>query len=101
VIRPLRGQVVVREETPQASPSLWTPTPTARQVHTHTGRVLALGPPARTAGGAEVPHAYRVGDLIQFHYEHLEELLTNEWEDGRPAVWVPQSSVDGVWEESS
>ena len=97
MIRPMRGQVVI-EEIPQApSARLWTPDPSARQVTTHTGRVLAFGPPARTPGGAEVPHGFGVGDLVQYHYEFLEKLATNEW-GGVKAVWIPQQDVDGVWE---
>lgn len=99
MIRPMRGQVVVREEPPAPSARLWTPDPNPRQVRTHTGRVLALGPPARTTAGVEVPHGYRVGDLIQYHFDHLEQLLTNPWpEDGLPATWLPQVAIDGVWE---
>lgn len=99
MIRPMRGQVVVREEPPAPSATLWTPDPTPRQVRTHTGRVLALGPPARTAGGVEVPHEYKVGDLVEFFFTHLEVMATNEWE-GQKATWVPQSNISGVWEES-
>jgi co-chaperonin GroES (HSP10) len=99
-IRPLRGQVVIREETPPASKTLWTPAPGPRQVHTHTGKVLAMGPPARTARGAEVVHGFAVGDVVQFHFTHLEELARNTWEDGKPALWIPQENVDAVWEES-
>lgn len=99
MIRPLRGQVVVREVPPRPSAVLWTPPPGPRSVTTHTGRVLALGPPARTAGGVEVPYEYQVGDLVQYHFEALEKLLTNPWEDGEPATWVPQWCVDAVWIE--
>lgn len=98
MIRPMRGQVVIKELPPTASAALWTPTPSARQTTTHTGRVLALGPPARTAGGVEVPYGFAVGDLVQFHYEFLEKMARNMWE-GEEAVWVPQSDCDGVWVE--
>ncbi len=96
-IRPMRGQVVVREDHPAPSALLWTPKPGARQVHTHRGRVLALGPPARTPLGVEVPHAYAVGDLVQYHFTHLEEAARNRWGD-EEAVWIPQANIDGVWE---
>ena len=97
MIRPLRGRVVVRE-VPRVTGPLWTPDPRPRDVTTHTGRVLALGPPARTAGGAEVPHGYRVGNTVQYHFTHLEKMATVTWEDGLPATWIPQENVDGVWE---
>jgi co-chaperonin GroES (HSP10) len=93
MIRPLRGQVVIREHTPPSL--LWTP-PTPRT--THTGRVLAVGPPARTPSGAEVPHGFQPGDLVQYHITHLEKMSLNRWDDGEPAHWIPQENVDGVWE---
>jgi co-chaperonin GroES (HSP10) len=99
-IRLLPGQVVVREEASPASEKLWTPSPNPRKVTTHTGRILALGPPA-LHHGHPVPHEYQVGDLVQFHFNHLEELLTNDWPlDGKPAIWLPQKDIDAVWEES-
>ncbi len=94
----MRGQVVIQEISPQASAVLWTPAPGLRDVETHTGRVLAMGPPARTPTGAEVEHGFVVGDLVQYHFTHLEEAATNTW-NGEKAVWVPQQNVDGVWEE--
>ncbi len=98
-IRLMPGQVVIREETPEASAVLWTPTPGARETHTHTGRVLAHGPPARVNGtGAEVPHGFTVGDLVQYHFTSHEGVATNVWPlDGKVAVWLPQENVDGVW----
>jgi hypothetical protein len=101
-VRLLPGQVVVREVLPEASASLWTPQPGPREVRTHVGRVLALGPPARLNGsGPEVPHGFEVGDLVQYHLTHLEKVATNPWPpDGEMAVWVQQENVDGVWVES-
>ncbi len=99
MIRPMRGQVVI-EEIPQApSATLWTPTPGARQVKTHTGRVLALGPPARTPTGAEVPHGFEVGDVVLYRFTFLEKLAENSWQ-GRKAHWIPQQDVTAVWEET-
>ncbi len=96
--RPMRGQVVIQETPPQPSVRLWTPTPKPREVVTHTGRVLALGPPARTACGAEVPHGFGVGDLVLYRFTFLEKVSLNEW-DGVPAHWIPQQDVTAVWEE--
>jgi co-chaperonin GroES (HSP10) len=98
VIRPMRGQVVVRLSEPPASAALWTPEARPRDVRTHRGVVLAMGPPARTAGGVEVEPGFAPGDVVQFHFEHHQETATNMWTDGEPATWIPQSSVDGVWE---
>ena len=96
-IRPLRGQVVIRETKATTGP-LWTPDPNPREVHTHTGRVLAMGPPARTPTGAEVAPGFQPGDLVQYHFTHNQENATNTWEDGALAHWIPQENVDGVWE---
>lgn len=99
-IRLLPGQVVIREERREPSERLWTPTPGARETRTHTGRVLALGPPARLNGsGVEVPHGFVVGDLVQYHFTSHQDAATRTWPpDGKPATWVQQENVDGVWE---
>jgi hypothetical protein len=99
----MRGQVVLREIKPEVSSTLWTPEPGQRQVTTHTGRVLAMGPPARlhlkSADAPEVPHGFEVGAVVQFHFVHNMEAHTRMWVDGDPAVWIPQSCIDAVWEE--
>lgn len=99
MIRPMRGQVVIQEIPPQPSAHLWTPTPKPREVTTHTGRVLALGPPALTPGGVEVEHGYSVGDLVLYRFTFLEKVSANTWE-GTPAHWIPQVDVVAVWEGS-
>jgi co-chaperonin GroES (HSP10) len=105
MIRPMRGQVVVREIKEKAS--IWTPDPNPRQVRTHRGVVLALGPRATTpktydgdswGGGSDVPYGFDVGDVVQYHFHnHNQAAYTMAWEDGEPATWMPQESVDGVW----
>lgn len=99
-IRLMPGQVVIREEPPEPSAALWTPEPGSRDVRTHTGRVLALGPPARVNGhGAEVPHGFEVGDLVQYHFTSNREGATRIWPlDGQPATWIPQQNVDCVYD---
>jgi len=67
-------------------------------VRTHRGVVLAMGPPARTVRGVEVEPGFAPGDTIQFHFSHHQETATNMWTDGKPATWIPQSSVDAVWD---
>lgn len=100
-VRLMRGQAVVRE-IDRGSDVLWTPEETnQRQIKTHTGRVLGLGPPPLTKRGAEVDIGVRVGDLVQFHYVHHRDAHTRAWpEDGKPAVWVPQAALDAVWDET-
>lgn len=97
MIRPLRGQVVIRE-IKEASGMLWTPEPDPRSVKTHRGVVLAMGAPARTSKGVEVPHGFQVGDVVQYHWVHRERDYTRPWTDGEPACWIPQECVDGVIE---
>ena len=97
MIRLLRGQVAIRE-TPQKSSVIWTPEEQQRQVKTHRGLVLGLGPP-RLRGGVEVPYDFEVGDTVLYHFTHHREGWTHPWpEDGLPATWVPAYSVDAVLE---
>lgn len=99
-VRLLRGQVVVRETTPPASQTLWMPEEKARQVKTHRGVVLGMGPPALFGKfGVEVPYDFQVGDEVSYHFVHHAEAHTRPWPlDGLDATWVPQHAVDAVWE---
>jgi hypothetical protein len=56
-----------------------------------------MGAPARTKGGAEVAPGFGIGDVVQYHFTHLEEAATNTYE-GEKAVWIPQENIDGVWD---
>lgn len=105
MIRPMRGQVVVREIAEKAA-GLWTPDANPRHAQTHRGEVLALGPPATTprsfdgdawVGGREIAHGFRVGDVVQYHFTHNHDAFTMPWTDGGEATWLPQQNVDGVW----
>ncbi len=106
-IRLLRGMVVIREDYDDAKrqfPSIIVPDVStrddkdaiARDRTSHRGTVLAMGAPAITKTGAEVPHGFSVGDSVVFHFEHYEKGWTRPWADGERAVWVPQVCVDGV-----
>jgi hypothetical protein len=102
-LRLMRGQVVVREEIPPPSPALWTPEQGPRQVKTHRGVVLGLGPPARLTehpASPEVPHGFVVGDVVQYHFAAVgtQASRTRGWVDGKPATWLHQGEIDGVWE---
>ena len=102
-IRPMRGQVVIREVQFSASNMLWTPAPSAREPRTHTGEVLALGPPSRLTEhptSPEVPHGFEVGDMVQYHFGAVgtQAARTRLWSDGKPATWLTQAEIDGVWE---
>jgi hypothetical protein len=103
-IRLFRGQCVVREIVDGQSSTLWTPDVRTkdRDVKTHRGVVLGLGPPAFLDAGAAsspvVPWDCSVGDVVQYHYVHNHEAHTRPWTDGELATWVPQMCVDGVIE---
>jgi hypothetical protein len=102
-LRLMRGQVVVRELDAPDSSSLWTPEPGVRQVKTHRGVVLGVGPPARLTehpSSPEVPHGFAVGDVVQYHFEAMgtQAARTRAWLDGEDAVWLHQAEVDAVWE---
>lgn len=97
-IRPMRGQVVVRELGADVrSAVLWTPEPGQRDIKTHRGIVLALGPPG-LLHGHEVPFGFAVGDVVGYHWEHNEDAFTLRWSDGLAACWLPQRCVDWVCE---
>ena len=103
-VRLMRGQCVVREIVSEQSASLWTPDVRTkdRDVKTHRGVVLGLGPPAFLDAGAArspvVPWDCAVGDVVQYHYVHNHEAHTRPWADGEPATWIPQMAVDAVVE---
>lgn len=92
-IHPMRGQVVVRELF-ESSP-IWRPdAPRDRRIH--RGTVLALGAPARTSRGVEVPFGFGVGDVVLYSFVHNEAAFTCPWTDGGKATWVPQFCVSAV-----
>jgi co-chaperonin GroES (HSP10) len=98
-IRPLRGQVVIREHHDPSGLIIAPPQfydERAKRPSDHRGEVLAMGPPAQLPNGVEVPHGFEVGDTVLFHWEHHEAGNTREWSDGQPACWVPQWAVDAV-----
>lgn len=111
-VRLLRGQVVVREIAWESSKTIWTPDPTQRQQTTHRGRVLEMGPPMLRCvvdknGGCvldgcphniEVPHYFKKGDVVVYHYTHHQDAHTRNWVDNEPASWVPQYNIDAVIE---
>jgi hypothetical protein len=101
----MRGQVVVRETGKASSSIIWTPDGRQRDVKTHRGVVLAVGPaPVENRRGVpgygvEQPTGLRPGDVVQYHWEHNEDAFTMPWPlDGLPASWLPQRCVDMVVE---
>jgi co-chaperonin GroES (HSP10) len=97
-VRVLRGRVVVRELKPSVGESIWTPAVDPRDQTTHTGKVLAVGPGAFSKGGVECPIDVKPGDVCQFHFEGTEKGRLAPWEDGKPALYLAQREIDGVWE---
>src|SRR5258706_5210064 len=100
-VRLMRGQVVIREDKntlQREYQNIIVPEAQDRERTSHRGVVLAMGPPMQTKRGVDVPHGFMVGDVVQFHWEHLEKAWTNRWTDGLMAAWVPQKFVDAVVE---
>ena len=104
-VRLLRGRVIVRELDPTSS--IWMPVQTARNVRTHRGVVLGMGPPAvqefvvdGVSRLVDVPHGFKVGDVVQYHFEHHQEAWTQVWPpDGKLATLIAQEFVDAVVED--
>ena len=92
-MRLLPGRCAVRE-TLNTSSWLYMPDGKPREVKTHRGIVLGLGPSTSDAGwGCEV------GDVVQYHFEHHQEASTLVWpDDGKPCTYLPQRCVDAVIE---
>ena len=94
MIRPMRGQCVVRELPWQRPVVIWTPDPEKRSVTWYRGRVLALGAPAllepNTPGSPEVPWDIKVGDVVVYGFVHNKDAHTRAWSDGEAATWIPQ-----------
>jgi co-chaperonin GroES (HSP10) len=107
MIRVLRGRVIVREDlradtehyrhiiVPDVS-TQHDPDAIAVARTWHRGTVLAMGAPALTKKGVEVPHGFAVGDQIYWHFVHNERSWTLTWIDGERAVALPQSCIDAV-----
>ncbi len=102
----LRGRVVIRPEKPGAHSLVIDP-----YVHlgdgeyreyserTHRGTVVALGPPVLTSQGHEIAHGFKVGDVVQFHYEATEAGSRLRWPDGETCVVRAQREIDAVIED--
>jgi co-chaperonin GroES (HSP10) len=66
--RPMRGQAYV-QVIHEKSKLIITPDPDSREVQSHRGRVLALGPPARLTDHPDspvVPWGCKVGDEVVY-----------------------------------
>lgn len=108
MIRVLKGRVVVREDLRAdydtfkhiVVPDVTTANDrdaVARARTWHRGTVLAMGSPA-TRHGHDVPHGFKVGDRVLFHWIHNEKSWTFPWTDGDTAAVIPQECVDAVLE---
>ena len=101
----LRGRVVIRPIAEHVSSLVIDP-----YVHigdgeyreysekTHRGEVVAMGPPVLTSKGHEITHGFRVGDVVQFHYESTEKGSRLTWTDGSTCVVRAQREIDAVIE---
>ena len=94
----MRGRVVVREEKARSSiivdPGIADP----RAIKNHVGIVIAIGPPVLLDSGVPVPHHFKPGDRVRFHFEATEKGRINKWEDGEDALYLAQREIDAVVE---
>ena len=97
MIRPLKGRAVIRERKP-SSDVLVLLDGNPREEKSHRGTVLALGDPAECPNGAPIPWGCEVGDEVVYVWHHMEKLTTAPWDDGKPASWVPHTSILAVVE---
>lgn len=67
-----------------------------RAKSSHRGTVLAMGAPALSKKGIEIPPGFEVGDEVQYVYVHNQQEFTKEWIDGGVCTWVPQECVIAV-----
>jgi co-chaperonin GroES (HSP10) len=65
----------------------------------HFGTVLGMGPPAIGAHGHEVPHDFKIGDVVNFTYQMSEKWSDGHvWDDGQPCIFIAQEHIQGVLE---
>lgn len=108
--RPLRGRVLIaksvhdaaKEERLRSGLIIPATAFNPRADKSHRGRVLAMGPPARTKRGVEIQPDFRVGDEVLYVWAlaGVEEMRTTSiaaLHDGPIAV-VAQEEVIGVFE---
>lgn len=67
----------------------------------HSGRVLAAGPPALNKWKEEVPQEFKPGDEVIFVYHHSDKWSEDQvWEDGGPVEFVSQEEILAVIDDS-
>lgn len=83
-IRPIRDQVVVRQDPPQEklANGLYVPQTASRELQEDIGTVVAIGPGA-LAGGARLPMVVAVGDRVMFRRRPGSALVPDAREGGR------------------
>jgi co-chaperonin GroES (HSP10) len=96
-LRFLRGRVVIREDK-RHSQIIITVDNNPRATTTHRGIVLAVGPPVLTSKGAEIPLFFKVGDIVQFHFEATEKGRTFSYGEWTNVLCMAQREVDCVIE---
>jgi co-chaperonin GroES (HSP10) len=94
---PARGYAAVREIKTQSS-VVYLPDLGAREKKTQRGVVVDLGAPPRTVTGAESPWPFKVGDVVQYHFEFHEQNRTIPWQDGETVVMLTMDEIDLVFE---
>ena len=115
-LRLLRGRVAIREDLPTSIGAIVLPggyhQAHERDRRSHRGIVLAVGDPAVTRKGVEVPLGFGPGDVVHFVFDSApaygealrlgvggatEAARKGVWPgDGMPCTWVAQEEVVGV-----
>ena len=106
----LRGRVAIRPIVEEKSGSIFLPNRAdyqrdsdhkqgIRAKASHFATVLGMGPPILGDHGYEVPHGFKVGDVVNYAI-HINEKAHEDqvWEDGLPCVFIAQGHVNGVLE---
>jgi co-chaperonin GroES (HSP10) len=117
-LRLLPGRVAIREDLPEKVGAIVLPggyhQAHERDRRSHRGIVLAVGPPARTRKGVEVPLGFGPGDVVHFVFDSApaygdasrlgvggatEKARRGVWpKDGLPCTWVAQEEIVAVEE---
>lgn len=104
-LRLLPGRVAVRELLPLKVGRIYLPdnfheTKENEEARTsHRARVLAVGPPARTAKGVELAPEFSIGDVVIFVFglQGCEKYRRGVWlGDGEPCTWIAQEEVIAI-----
>lgn len=96
-VRPLPGRVVIKEDRRLSTVILLGHSPDDRTVTTHRGTVIDAEPLV-LPNGAVVPLDFKVGDVVQFHFEATQKGRTTTWNGHEDVLVMAQREIDAVIE---